>query len=86
MALEMVVSAEVVSLMYFLNFSFDLSDNALAISCKSSASASLASLASWLALAHLAARPVMAKRMMAALTVEMQPTMGGGEGERMRVV
>jgi hypothetical protein len=27
-----------------------------------------------------------ARRMMAALTVETQPTMGGGEGERMRVV
>ena len=32
------------------------------------------------------AQPVMATSMMAALAVEMQLTMGGGEGERMGVV
>ena len=32
------------------------------------------------------ARPVMAMSMMAALAVETQSTMGGGEGERMGVV
>jgi hypothetical protein len=32
------------------------------------------------------ARPVMARRMMAALTVETQPMMGGGEGKRMQQV